>query len=387
MMMSVWLSGCQTGVIDIERKAQADTTPPVIINLDFPDPGSFLPEGSVVITGTLVDPAEEGSGFSRDRPICLDIEVWGGLLESTTILLEPVRTQRFIINDTYPEYHDPSFFDHDTGEFRIELGDHLRLKPGVLVFHLYGEDASGNVYGPITANVISGDIPGADLAQLYAGRQQYGDKLLALLGAFNRCLAIYGSDYEEDIAVLGEFYNFIQNTYVDSPGMETWSDDMDTLVSNIHQMDYPDPLVQLGMDIGVDTYKEWYEDIGIYINSYPYYPYDITQPEIVDLRQKIVDRYTNDVFIIDFEPLPPPAEGLSCHIVMEACDLPQHENMMMDIADFTITSDPTQDLLITGYIGWEGNRVYLEPDDYDPPIKVLVVFVDTAVEGTFTKFW
>lgn len=389
-MISVVISGCRQGVVNIERNAQADITPPAITDLVFPTSGSFLPEGSVVITGTAMDPAEEGSGLNQDHPVYLDMEVWGQPVSSThtTLLQAPARTQRFIVTSTHPEHPDPSFFDWATGHFRIEFGNYRRLKPGRLVFHLYAEDASANVFGPITSNVISGDVPGADLEQLYSARQVYGNKLLTLLNAFTGCLAIYGQEYEDDIAVLNQLRDFVQNTYVTNPVMETWSPDVDTLVAGIHQMEYPDPVVQLGMDEAVDFLHDTIYYGYTYINSYPFYnPVGMSIPEIVQLRQKTVDRYRNDVFSINFQPLTPPAQGVSCHIFLRACDFIQHENSMTDIADFTIIADPTQDLIMTGYIGWVGNRVYLAPDDYEPPIKVLKLIGETAIEGTFTKFW
>lgn len=386
-MISIWISSCQAGAINIERKAQADITPPVITDLVFPTSGSILPEGSVVITGTLLDPAEEGSGFNRDHPVYLDIEVWGSPF-ATTWLAEPARTQRFIVNNTYPEHPDPSFFDWETGDFRIEFGNYLRLKPGRLVFHLYGEDVSGNVFGPITSNVLSGDVPGApDVGQLYSARQDYGSKLLSLIDAFINCLVIFGEEYEDDIAVLNELHNYVQNTYVTNPVMETWSSEFDTLVANIHQMEYPDPIVQLGMNEAVGFLRDTMYYGHHLVNTYPYYPIEMSIPEIVELRQETVNRYTDDIFTINFMPLTPPAQGVSCHIFLKACDLPLHEDSMMNIADFTIIANPTQNLIMTGYIGWAENRVYLTPGDYDPPIKVLRLIGETAIEGTFTKFW
>jgi len=358
------LYGCQSNVPHVNRIAQAiDTIPPEFVDLVYPDPGSHLPEGECVIQGALVDFAEEGEGgFSQDNPVFLEMDIIGSLGQV-------VNTQTYIVDCMGYEL-DPSFFNYETGEFRIEFGHWLRLKPYHFIFRLYGEDNSRNRSEPVVTEVFSDDIEGGDLGIIYEARAIHGDNLFKFISVYYEFLEFYEGQYDEDKAVIQELLDLIDGTYVTSPIFDTWQEPIDAFRDAMYNMDYPDFFIQQALETGADFLLEQY-NYAMHDNSYPFYPYQISNYEILQLRQKIVRNYSLDQYIFDYDNAPQPPEGIAVKWTIFLYN--PFNSEVYPAGDFIITAQPDEDLEITGWIGYNEGTVVITPDDYDPPISFLAL--------------
>ncbi len=365
----------------ISRSAQ-DSIPPKIIDLAYPEMGEMLPEGAVVITGTLVDYAEEGEpGFSEDWPVFLEIDSLG----SSGVL----RTNKFCAKRSDPD--DPSFFDYDTGNFKIEFGEFRRMKPGKYDFRLICEDASGNKSDPIETSVISESIEGLELGLVYEARKIYGSHLLDLLGAYMECLQIYEDTYVEDIAFIRAFMEYILDTYCTSPKMDTWVEPAENLVQTVNELEYSDPIVKMGIDVAAQELLRLTMK-NIKRKAFPFYPVNISEEEIIEQYENCANHYTNDLYHIDYDlyhidyDYSHQGDGFSCHIMISLYDM-LLQGEMTDVADFIIIADPDEDFEITGYVGSNLRRYYIDPEHYEHPIEFFKLFKWATLRPHLIKYW
>ena len=370
-------AGCSDGIPDIGRKMQGDSIPPVFIGLQFPEPSTLLNEGELVITGRLYDTAQEPyePGFDPEFPVWLEIETLGEDMEP--------------FGQMYPYYlfeykePNPSYFDWQTGNFRIEFGDYKRLKKGNFILTLYGKDANGNISDPVSASVYSSDIEGADPDLLYQARADYGAQLISILEAYKNCLEMYGSEYADDITIIEILQDFFENIYINSPNISTWQGYADELLQDLQANPHSVYSIQQGMEYAVGLLRDESLPISLNAASYPFYWLQATRGEIIEKREKLASWYYDDVEITDTTISETEFE---CHIVIrEAGSMADmHGEDYLEVANFTIHVDTNSDLEITGYIGYDEmvlkTRVQIGPSDYDPPIKFLKLFYDTCTE-------
>jgi len=369
------VAGCAGQHLPLEIRNPQDSTPPVFTDLQFPQDNDVLYEGELVITGTLVDYADQGEpGFSEDCPVKLFVEVVG----STGALATYWSCAKQYTED------DPDFFDYETGEFRIEFGDYQRLKPGTYNLILIGEDASQNQSDPVTASVTCTRLTGLDPDLIYDARTEYGTSIYDVLAAYRDCLAVYGQQYSADIAIINELLQYIRDTYINSPEMDTWLAEAEELAQAIEALPYSNPVIKAAIDTAVWDFVDKVEE-HITRKAYPWYPRGKTANEILALHAYVAAHYTDDELIIEY-PTPQPASGITVHITIDTYDF-LSDGQMTPIADFTIVADAEEDLEITGFIGSSLRRYYIDPEDYDPPIELLAFFEYAAIRSAIAKFW
>jgi hypothetical protein len=365
------ISGCSSKIPIAPRSAQTDNIPPYFVDLEFPEDNSFAPEGTLLITGQLLD---DDSGYHPGTPVYLDIDVLGAQGQ--------VWTKRFNVADYESPY--PSYFDFETGEFRIEFGDYQRLKPFRLFLHLYGEDAERNVSNPIEAHVTVGEIiadPMPSSEALYQARTEYGQNMLALLEAHRRCYAIYGNQYSHDIQVINYLKQFVTATYVNSPAMDTWTVPLDTLVSQILALPHLNPVYKASLDEVILFFQDYIEGEQARLAD-PFYIPGYSAEQILARRALVPPWYETD-FQINFTTT---YQGIltydiNLNVIGWKYDDPLE---MINIADYTIVANPLSPLVIEGRFGAvEFERIqYITPEDYNPPLILFALFQDTGVGTT-----
>jgi hypothetical protein len=364
------IAGCTSKAPLIPRTAQTDNMPPYFVDLVFPEDNSFAPEGELLITGQLLD---DDSGYHPETPVYLDIDVLGAQGQ--------VWTTRFNVADC--ESPDPSYFDFETGLFRIEFGEYQRLKPFNLFLHLYGMDAEGNISSPIEAHVAVGEIiadPMPSSEALYQARTEYGQNMLALLDAHRRCYVVYGDLYSHDIQVIDYLKQYVIATYINSPAMDTWSVPLDNLVDQILALPNNDPLYKAALDEVILFFQEYIEEDQARAAD-PFYMPGFSIEQILERRALVPTWYETD-FQINFTN----NHGvLTCHINLNTVDWKYDDPLLLtNIADYTIVANPSSQLFIAGRLGIlkYGVEQYITVEDYDPPLKLFALFQEAGV-GTY----
>jgi hypothetical protein len=360
-------AGCGKQGSKFSRTAQDDFNPPVFSNLIFPDDEDILSEGKLKITGTLVD----DTGFDPEEPVSLEVDVH--LADSQ------IKTFKMVLKDGSPQ--DYSYFDFNTGDFRFNFDDVQRFKPGRFDLRLTGMDSSGN--GVVeTAGVTSTENQNVDPTDLYEARANYGEQMLNFFDNIEMSLNEYGDYYSYDIRLLEIIKQFLLNTYISSPErISSWTVPMNEFVQDVETLPVPDTLHPNYFDyleikpfvvLAAQELQSWLE-ITQDKAAYPWYPRNSHSYQIPELRAKPISQYGN-LISASYDPL-----NHTCDIQI-SCVPPPFPEELWNVADFTINSDPGSQLSITGYIGYEGNRITISPEHYDPPIRLFNLFYETAVD-------
>ncbi len=396
LISSILLTGCfnNTSITTTPMRSLQDVEPPHFENLVFPESGSLLEDGCLLITGTLVDAAginvstvdvdyvttsevEGEAGFDEEDPVYLEIETLG---TDSTIL-------RTIHSSAYRSWdpEGPSFFDFDTGDFAFEFsGNSRRMKPGYYNLRLIGVDASGNQSKPIESIVKVLPLEGVDPQSIYDARTEYGYRLIGVLDSYRNCLEVYGGLYEVDIQVINELIAYFESIYVNSPRMDTWYGHACELQENINEIQYPDPIIRAVLQEGLEQFKEQIL-LMVELKAGPFYP-EGSVGDIVDYQNDIIQRYLGDIFSVEN---PYQGDPHSYHFYFLAYRFsPDDVDEMTEIADFVVSADPAQSLQVTGTIGFLDLIYYdISPDDYDHPIEVPGLFVGAGLNFHLMKYW
>lgn len=370
------LSGCPNNNIIMPTRNLQDTEPPHFENLIFPVAASIMPCDYLLISGTLVDTADEGEpGFDEDCPVYLEIETLG---TDSAIL----RNTHFCAKNPDENPLDPCFFDYETGDFVIEFGDYRRMKPGIYNLRLIGVDASGNQSDPIESGVAVAPCEGIDPQIIYDARDIYGVLLIGLLESYIACLNQYGELYYMDVNIINEFIAYIDSTYIDSPKMDTWYEQACILHDNVSAIPYPDPIVHAALLEGLRQFKEQIP-LMVELKAGPFYPVGATAAEIVEYHNAIPGLYMGDIMSVEN---PYQGNPFATHYYFLAYNF-FHDEQMTEIADFVVTADPEGSLLITGTIGSDASWYTIEPGDYDNPIELFGLFGGAGLNFHLVKYW
>jgi len=367
---------CQNNNSIIPPRNLQDVEPPHFENLNFPASSTSLEDGCLIITGTLVDTADEGEpGFDENDPVYLEIETLG--VDSAVLL-----NIHFSANRPEWEVQDPSYFNFDTGRFTIEFCDYRRMKPGVYNLRLIGVDASGNMSAPIESMVEILPLEEIDPQSIYSARAEYGNRLIMLLESYVGCLNEYGEMYDADVQIINEFIAYIDSTYVNSPRMDTWYGHACDLYDNVSGIQYPDQLVHAALIEGLRQFKEQIP-LMVELKAGPFYPDGSSVEEIVGYHNDITYKYLGDILSVE---TPYQGNPYSYHYYFLAYDF-WLDDQLTEIADFVITADPAQSLLITGKIGSDASWYDIEPGDYDNPIELIGLFGGAGLNFHLVKYW
>ncbi len=353
-----------------DRNTQNHDSPPAFEDIIFPEDGDFIAEGRLIISGTLVD----DTGFHPEEPISLEVGVSLGNEQTRTFIM--------VLNgETSSDY---SFFKTNTGEFVFNFDDVQRMKPGIFKLTLQGMDSAGNVVTQVSS-VTVGEFGDVNLEPLIDARNQYGKQILNMLGSIQKNLGFYGEYYSYDLEIIDYLKTYVNETYITRPvRISEWVTPMDNLVASVTDCPIPDlshPDYQDYLEIkpfviiAVNEFQSLLEDRQIKA-AYPWYP-DYSYPyDIPDLRPKPVDHYNSFSIVIENDN---DNENFSTCIVINSSP-PYDTDEIWNVADFTIVSDPESPLEITGFIGSELNRITIEPEHYDPPLRLFNLFYETGVD-------
>jgi len=356
------------------NRSLQDALPPGFTDLDFPTETTTAPESALVITGTLVDTADEGEpGFHPTNPVYIEIDTLGS---DDQVLLTTV----FSANQVDP---DPTYFDFETGEFVMEFGTYRWFKPGNYNLRLYGVDASNNISEPIEGFIIVTPIDGIDQQDLYDAREDYGNDVNEFMAGYQECLEVYGTTYEEDIAVISALMDYIDATYVESPVIDTWPDAVDELADEFENIDHSDYTVNISLGLLIDYLGPRIQEF-IDAAANPFYPGPgyYSENHWIDMFDRAIDEYTLDIFVVDVEAtMQNGVEGVFEYYSYDAI----LDEQVYPAADFTVTANPQSDLEITGTIGMYLRWSEIEENDYDPPVKLFGLFEGAMLTGDLLK--
>jgi hypothetical protein len=374
LMLALFVIGCGMSETIAPGRSLQDSLPPSFTDLDFPTESTVAPESALVITGTLVDTSDEGEpGFHPTNPVYIEIDTLGS---DDQVL----KTTMFSANQSDP---DPTYFDFETGEFAMEFGTYRWFKPGNYDLRLYGVDASNNTSSPVEGSIIVTPIEGIDTQDLYDAREDYGNDVIEFLEGYQECLEVYGTTYEEDIAVISALIDYVDTAYVESPTIDMWPDAVDDLADEFENIDHSDYTVNVGLDLLIDYLGPRIDEF-IDAEAKPFYPgpgyYD--ENDLVDMFDRAIDEYTLDIFVVDLEATL--QNGVTGEFEYYSYDAILDEQIY-PAADFIVTANPQSDLEITGTIGMYLRWSEIEENDYDPPVKLFGLFEGAMLTGDLLK--
>jgi hypothetical protein len=362
ILVLILIVSCQSPSTVVSHQSQSDTTPPVFTNLLFPYDGTVPPPG-LLISGTL----NEETAFHPTEPIVMEIDILGpeGVIS----------TKSFTVSGGQPSWD--TYFDPSTGDFRIEFHDHNRLKDGMRDLRLIGKDAAGNITEEIT-HVYVEPVTGVDPEGIHNARINYGANVVQFLDNLSAILSNYPTEYDYDIRVIERLSQYCRETYIQSPQLVTWIDKSAAMIQDIQSIPNPtDPVTKAAIDnIVLPKYAQRLDTMYQRAVN-PYYPRP-QDNDIIALREEIEDRL--NYFMISCEVDPPTAtasagQDATMHVVITCIPAWDDEpDDVEEIADFTITASTANDLSITGYIGPKQHRFDIEPDGYNPPLRLFQYF-------------
>lgn len=352
------IGGCNNNGSELKRNISVDDVPPVFYDLTFPANNSTIPEGRLIISGTLVD-----ESYDEDEPVCLEVDVLTAFDGVKTF-----RLPRNSISGDSPNH----WFDPQTGEFEYNFNS-VPLRPYTFDIRLTGKDGAGNV-STLQARVNATEISGIDNGAIYSARQNYAISRSTFLSQFVDLLSYSGGEYDYDIAVMEhmiDHFNYINM----HPEIDAWADNINNLVDSIQGLPYENTTIKALVDSSVEGYNDYYRDI-YKMASIPWYRPGTTYEQIVEQRNEELDMRSNPT--ISATPLAsaPPNRSVQ-FVVYGRKDLRGSQPEIL--ADFTVTAHPELPISITGTVGASSNQVTISPADYDPPIKFFKLFYDTGL--------